>query len=96
MPDKIKIEKNSVAETLVMPLYGRAECSKKYPSVFKDNEAEKFIDSIDYDFSKLSYTSFVVLSWAIRKKFLLDCAKAYLKGTSKKKKSQFHFQLASL
>ena len=40
MSEKIKIEKNTVAETLVMPLYGRADCSKKYPAVFKDGEAE--------------------------------------------------------
>lgn len=79
MSEKIKIEKNTVAETLVMPLYGRADCSKKYPAVFKDSEAERIIDSIDYDFSQLTYTSFVILSWAVRKHFLLGCARAYLK-----------------
>ena len=51
MSEKIKIEKNTVAETLVMPLYGLADCSKKYPAVFKDREAERIVDSIDYDFS---------------------------------------------
>ena len=78
MQEKIKIEKNTVAETLLLPLSGRADCSKKYPSVFKDAEAERIIDSIDYDFSSLSYTSFVVLSWAVRKHFLLKCARDYL------------------
>ena len=32
---KIKIEKNAVSETLVIPLYGRAYCSKKYPQDMK-------------------------------------------------------------
>ncbi len=76
--DKIKIEENTVAETLIMPLYGRAQCSKQYPKVFKDEDAERIIDSIDYDFSQLNYKSFVILSWAIRKKFFCDCAIAYL------------------
>ena len=78
MAEKIKIEKNTVAETLLLPLSGRADCSKKYPEVFKDAEAERIVGSIDYDFSALSYSSFVVLSWAVRKRFLCGCAKAYL------------------
>ncbi|WP_407427458.1 class I SAM-dependent methyltransferase [Treponema sp.] len=79
MAEKIKIEKNTIAETLLLPLSGRADCSKKYPEIFKDEEAERIISTIDYDFSSLSYKSFVVLSWAVRKHFLLGCAKKYLR-----------------
>lgn len=79
MPQKIKIEKDTVAETLVLPLYGRAYCSQKYPEVFKDEEAERIVGSLDYDFSRLSFQSFTVLSWGVRKKFLCDAARAYLR-----------------
>ena len=40
MSEKIHIEENTVMETLVMPLYGRATCSKKFPDAFPDKEAE--------------------------------------------------------
>lgn len=76
---KIKIEKNTVSETLVMPLYGRAHCSKKYPEVFAEPEAEKIVDSLDYDFSTLNYKEFVLLTWALRKRMLCDSVKEYLK-----------------
>lgn len=79
MNNRIKIEKNTVSETLVIPLYGRAHCSKKYPEVFAEPEAEKIVDSLDYDFSTLNYKEFVLLTWALRKRMLCDNVKAYLK-----------------
>lgn len=33
--------KKTISETLVIPLYGRAHCSKKYPEVFAEPETEK-------------------------------------------------------
>ena len=50
---KYHIEKNTVQETLVIPLYGRVKCSELYPNLYKDDEAKKIIDNLDYDFSKL-------------------------------------------
>ncbi len=47
------IEKDSVQETLVIPLYGRKQCNKLYPYIYKDEIAEKIIDGLDYDFSLL-------------------------------------------
>ena len=52
---KIKIEKNTISETLVIPLYGRAHCSKKYPEVFSEPEAERIVNMVDYDFDVLNY-----------------------------------------
>jgi hypothetical protein len=46
MSDKIHIEANTVVETLVTPLYGRATCSKKFPDAFPDKVAEEIIDKI--------------------------------------------------
>lgn len=51
--EKIKIEKNSVQETLVLPLYGKAWASTNYPDIFKDRDAQKIVNSIDYDFSAM-------------------------------------------
>ena len=45
------IEKNTVQETLVIPLFGRKVCSEHYPELFADPEAERLCRMIDYDFS---------------------------------------------
>ena len=36
---KIAIEKNTVQETLVIPLYGRKMCSELYPRLFYDDDS---------------------------------------------------------
>ena len=77
--EKIKIENNTVSETLIIPLYGRAHCSKKYSEVFFEPEAERIVECLDYDFSALNYKEFTMITWALRKKMLCDKAKEYLK-----------------
>lgn len=47
---KYHIEKNTVQETLVIPLYGRKMCSELYPNLYRDETALRLIDQIDYDF----------------------------------------------
>ena len=37
------IEKNTVQETLIIPLYGRKVCSDRFPDLFSDPEAERLI-----------------------------------------------------
>lgn len=49
---KYHIEKNSIQETLIIPLYGRKVCSDRYPELFSDPEAERICDMLDYDFSE--------------------------------------------
>lgn len=49
---KYHIEKNSVQETLVIPLYGRKVCSERFPHLFKDPEAERLCAMLDYDFAE--------------------------------------------
>ena len=51
---KYHIEKNTVQETLVIPLYGRKMCSELYPNLFRDETAVRLINEIDYDFSTLA------------------------------------------
>ena len=51
-PDmKYKIERNTVQETLILPLYSRKLCSELYPNLYRDETAVRLIDQIDYDFS---------------------------------------------
>ncbi len=48
---KYHIEKNSVQETLVIPLLGRLVCSEHFPELFSAPEAKRICDSLDYDFA---------------------------------------------
>ena len=48
---KYKIEKNTVQETLIIPLYARKVCSELYPSRYRDETAVRLFNEIDYDFS---------------------------------------------
>jgi O-methyltransferase involved in polyketide biosynthesis len=50
---KLKIEKNSVQETLIIPLYGRKMCSEKFPELYTDIFSKKLCERLDYDFSEL-------------------------------------------
>lgn len=54
---KYRIEKNTVQETLVIPLYGRKMCTELYPNLFRDETAVHLMDEIDYDFSALEKKS---------------------------------------
>ena len=54
---KYKIEKNTVQETLVIPLYGRKKCTEIYPDLFRDDSAVRLMNEIDYDFSALEEKS---------------------------------------
>jgi O-methyltransferase involved in polyketide biosynthesis len=49
---KYHIEKNTVQETLVIPLFGRLVCSERFPELFSDPEAKRICDSLDYDFAQ--------------------------------------------
>ena len=49
---KLHIERNTVQETLVLPLYGRKVCSERFPRLFHDEEAARLVESLDYDFSE--------------------------------------------
>ena len=50
---KYHIEKNTVQETLVIPLYGRKVCTELFPNLYRDETANKLMSQIDYDFSAL-------------------------------------------
>lgn len=47
---KYHIEKNTVQETLIIPLLARQLCSVHFPQLLSDPEAERLCDQLDYDF----------------------------------------------
>lgn len=49
---KYHIEKNTIQETLIIPLFGRLVCSERFPALFSDHEAKRICDSLDYDFAE--------------------------------------------
>lgn len=50
---KYHIEKNTVQETLIIPLYGRKKCTEKFPQLFKDETAVRLIEQSIMIFRKL-------------------------------------------
>ena len=85
-PMKYKIEKNTVQETLILPLYSRKLCTELYPNLYRDETAVRLIDQIDYDFSEAEKNSrslmqrFGALEVAMRQNDLAFEVQAYLKN----------------
>ena len=83
---KYKIEKNTVQETLILPLYSRKLCSELYPNIYRDETAVRLIDQIDYNFSLAEKSSrsllqrFGSLEVAIRQNDLAFEVRDYLKN----------------
>ena len=84
-PMKYKIEKNTVQETLILPLYSRKLCTELYPNLYRDETAVHLIDQIDYDFSQAEKSSrslmqrFGALEVAMRQNDLAFEVRDYLK-----------------
>ena len=82
---KYKIEKNTVQETLVIPLYSRKLCTELYPNLYRDETAVRLIEQIDYDFSEAEKNSrslmqrFGSLEVAMRQNDLAFEVRDYLK-----------------
>lgn len=82
---KYHIEKNTVQETLVIPLYGRKVCTELFPDLYRDETAQKLMERMDYDFSALEAQSrktmyrFGFLEVAMRQNYLAEEIKDYLK-----------------
>ena len=83
---KYRIEKNTVQETLILPLYFRKLCTELYPNLYRDETAVHLIDQIDYDFSEAEKNSrslmqrFGALEVAMRQNDLAFEVRDYLKS----------------
>lgn len=83
--EKIHIEKGSVQETLLVPLYGRKLCAEQFPTIYQDKYAAMICDRLDYDFSQFkdkensSLYQFGGLEGAMREKDMIWEITDYLK-----------------
>ena len=76
----IQFNLGQVPETLLLPLWGRAELTRAGSPILQDRVAAEIIDKLDYDFSKvrgdLDYSK--NLSWLARARQFDDIIRAFL------------------
>ena len=86
---KYQIEKNTVQETLIIPLYAGKVCTELYPNLYWDKTVVQLINKIDYDFSQVEKNShslmqrFGALEVAMRQNDLAWEVRDYLKDHPK-------------
>ena len=78
MSEKVTIQKGTVQETLVFPLYGRSVANEKDPELFKDTEAKKIMAKMDYDFTTANMGTLPAYVYGVRQDMLVSAAKEYL------------------
>lgn len=78
MEEKFKL-RDVVQETLLIPLYYRAlETRRPKGNILKDDLAERLIDRIDYDFSKLDAAPLSKLGCVVRGRYYDDATRRFL------------------
>ena len=50
--EKKKIEKGSVQETLLLPLYGRKRAMEMYPGNFNDLDCQRIYNEVEIDYNR--------------------------------------------
>lgn len=76
-----KLASNSVQETMLIPLYGRAIAGQQFPDILRDPVAETIVQQVDYDFSGIGSmygTEYAAISCLARAVHMDDKARAYL------------------
>ncbi len=83
--NKFHIEKNTIQETLVIPLYARKVCTQIFSPIYSDPQAIQLMNRLDYDFAELERKTsgtmqrFGALEVAMRQMDLAFEVKEYLK-----------------
>lgn len=81
---KYRIPKNTVQETLMIPLYARKLCTERFPRYFSDESAAQVMQKTDFDFSPFEEKSdspmhvFGALEVAMRQRDIACEIKKYL------------------
>lgn len=81
--EKIKIEKGTVQETLLIPLYGRKYAMDLYPDLFMDHDCQALFDRIDFTVSdnmKGMLGNIGCIMGATRQYDMASACRAYLKA----------------
>jgi O-methyltransferase involved in polyketide biosynthesis len=79
--EKKGIMQETVANTMLLPLWGRAFASKLNPQILDDREAIKIINSLNYDFSEIekNFGEFGGICYIVRARVLDDIIKKFIK-----------------
>lgn len=77
--DRIKLALDKVPQTLLLPLWGRAQMTRAGSPILRDEAAVAIVDRLDYDFSRIRADLDVSknLSWIARARQLDDKVKAF-------------------
>jgi O-methyltransferase involved in polyketide biosynthesis len=75
------IMKETVANTMLIPLWGRAFASKLNPQILDDSEAIKIINSVNYDFSEIekNFGEFGGICYIVRARVLDDIIRKFIR-----------------
>lgn len=72
---------DTVAETLLIPLYMRAKESKRKDSrIIEDKDAERLVSNIDYDYSKFDSAKLSAVGCAVRCWYLDNVVREFVKN----------------
>ena len=69
--DKVKVQLSGISQTMLGCLWGRAQLSKRYSSLFYDEKAVELIEKIDYDRSTSDDVPFQGIRFSISRKLNL-------------------------
>jgi len=81
MAHRLTIEPQSVQETMLLPVWGRAKYSHLYPELLDDPRAGEIMGKIDYNFSKVEkgFDENGGLAYLVRARNFDDAIKEYIK-----------------
>ena len=81
MREQVKINLGDVQRTLFLPLWGRAEESKKRKPLLVDETAIRIIEQVDFDFSQMTQNvdDLTQIAWVKRSLFCDRVVKEFLK-----------------
>lgn len=54
VPEKVTLQAQTVQETMLLPLWGRARFSRLYPELLVDPHAAEIVERLDYDFGAIA------------------------------------------
>ncbi|MDR1158517.1 MAG: class I SAM-dependent methyltransferase [Oscillospiraceae bacterium] len=82
MENEAGLQDQTVQATMLLPVYGRAKASRMFPDILRDDGAIRIVDSMDYDFTRISKsyaTEYGSLCCLLRAKRLDERCLAYIR-----------------
>jgi O-methyltransferase involved in polyketide biosynthesis len=74
MRGQVKVNPGAVQKTLFLPLWGRAEESRKQKPLLVDETAIRIIEQVDFDFSQIIHNidDLIQIAWKNEAYFMID------------------------